>query len=163
MPDHTRAEVEGDDEGQRLICAAREEALLVRHESEADVCGQPEGSDRDPIPEDGGEAMADVALVRPAVDEPGGRRAEDVAPEDLEDCQEWGRDAVQRGVSTEEPGGEACETEEQQDPDQPGVVRRGLTWRDRGRRRDGAAAEVEGDDDYNGVHQNNGDRISLKE
>jgi len=31
MPDHTRAEVEGDDKGQRLIRPAREDSSLVGH------------------------------------------------------------------------------------------------------------------------------------
>jgi len=156
MPDHTRAEIEGDDEGQRLVRAAREDASLFRHQGEADVRSQPQRSDGDDISKDGGEAMTDVALVCPTMDEPGGRGPEDVASEDLQDRQEVGRNALQGRVPSEEPGGEARESEEQEDPDQPRMVwggRSGLAGQNRGRSRDGPAPEVEGDDDDYGIHE----------
>lgn len=94
MSNHARAEVERDDKGQRLVRAAREHSLLVRDESETDVCRQPKGANRDDISEDRGEAMADVALMSPAMDNPSGRRAEDIAPQDFEDRNERGWDAL---------------------------------------------------------------------
>src|SRR2546426_516471 len=100
--------------------------------------------------------MPDVALVCPTMDEPGGRGPEDVASEDLQDRLEVGRNALQGRVPSEEPGGEARESEEQEDPDQPRMVwggRSGLAGQNRGRSRDGPAPEVEGDDDDYGIHE----------
>src|SRR3989442_15698198 len=97
--------------------------------------------------------MPDVALVCPTMDEPGGRGPEDVAPEDLQDRQEVGRNALQGRVPSEEPSGEARESEEQQDPDQPRMVwggRGGLAGQNRGGGRDGPAPEGEGDGDADG-------------
>src|SRR2546422_9844502 len=97
--------------------------------------------------------MPDAGLMRPTVDEPGGRGPEDVAAEDLEDRQEGGRDTLEGRVPTEEPGRQAREAEEQQDPDQSWVVRGGLPRRDGGGGRDRTAAEGKGDDDAGRVHQ----------
>src|SRR3989442_10656690 len=93
MSDHAGPEVERDDERERLLRATREDALLVRDERETDVGGQPERARRDDVPEDRGQAMPDMALVRASMDEPGGRRSEDIAAKDLEDRHERGRDA----------------------------------------------------------------------
>ena len=156
MSNHARAEIESHDEGQRLLGAARQEPSLFRHQGEADVPGQAECADRDDIAEDRGEAMTDVALVCPTVDEPGGRGSEDVAPEDLQDRQEVSRNARQGRVPGQEPRGEARESEEQEDPDQSRMVRssrKGVAGLSRRRGRDGTAPEVEGDDDDHGIHE----------
>jgi len=156
MSNHTRPEVESHDEGQRLLCAARQEPSLFRHQGEADVRGQAECADRDDVAEDRGEAMTDVALVCPTVDEPGGRGPEDVTPEDLQDRQEVGRNALQGRVPSQEPRRQARESEEQEDPDQPRMVRgwrSGLAGHQRRRCRDGTAPEIEGDDDDHGIHE----------
>src|SRR2546422_10170593 len=107
--------------------------------------------------------MPDAGLMRPTVDGPGGRGPEDVAAEDLEDRQEGGRDTLEGRVPTEEPGRQAREAEEQQDPDQSWVVRGGLPRRDGGRGRDRTAAEVKGDDDDDRGHQDGRHGGSLKE
>src|SRR5437870_12984238 len=106
MSNHMRPEIESHDEGQRLLGAARQEPSLFRHQGEADVRGQAECADRDDVAEDRCEAMTYVALVCPTVDEPGGRGPEDVAPEDLQDRKEVGRNALVGRVPTKHtPGG----------------------------------------------------------
>src|SRR2546426_9650085 len=90
--------------------------------------------------------MPDVALVCPTMDEPGGRGPEDVASEDLQDRLEVGRNALQGRVPSEEPGGEARESEEQEDPDQTRMVwggRRGLAGQNLGLSRDRPAPDAE--------------------
>src|SRR2546426_10059416 len=128
MSDHAGPEVEGDDERQRRLGATREDALLVRDQRETDVGGQPECARRDDVPEDRGQAMPDMALVRASMDEPGGRRSEDIAAKDLEDRHERGRDAWEGRIVHQEPDSEACEPEEQQNTDEPRPVRGGLPW-----------------------------------
>src|SRR5437867_9824921 len=125
MPDHTRAEVEGHDQGEGLVRAARDQSSLFRHQGETDVRGQPQGADRDDIAKDRREAVADMTLVRSTMDEPGSGGPEDVAPEDLQDRQEVGRNAPQGRVLTEKPRGEACEAQEDQYSNEPRMVR----WR----------------------------------
>jgi len=156
MSNHARAEIESHDEGQRLLGAARQEPSLFRHQGEADVRGQAECADRDDVAEDRCEAMTYVALVCPTVDEPGGRGPEDVAPEDLQDRQEVGRNALEGRVPSQEPRRQARESEEQEDPHQPRMVRgwrSGLAGHNRRRCRDCTAPEVEGDDDDHGIHE----------
>src|SRR2546429_5388755 len=85
MSDHAGPEEESDDERQRLLCATREDALLVRDQRETDVRGQSECARRDDVPEDRGQAMPDMALVRASMDEPRRRCSEDVAAKHLED------------------------------------------------------------------------------
>src|SRR5881628_1654024 len=156
MSNHTRPEIESHDEGQRLLGAARQEPSLFRHQGEADVRGQAECADRDDVAEDRCEAMTYVALVCPTVDEPGGRGSEDVAPEDLQDRQEVGRNALQGRVPSQEPRRQARESEEQEEPDQSRMVRgwrSGLAGHDGRRSRDSPAPEVEGDHDDHRIHE----------
>src|SRR3989442_12256773 len=104
----------------------------------------------------GGEAMTNVSLVCPRVTEPGGGGPEDVTPEDLQGRQEVGRNALQGRVPGQEPRRQARESEEQEDPDQPRMVRgwrSGLAGHKRRRCRDGTAPEIEGDDDDHGIHE----------
>jgi len=152
MSDHAGPKVEGNDERQRLLCATREDALLVRDQRETDVRGQPEGARRDDVPEDRGQAMPDMALVRASMDEPGRRCSEDVAAKHLEDRHERGRDALEGRIVHQEPGREACEPEEQQDAEEPRAVRGGLPW-DRRRGRGRMAPEVERDHDHDRVNE----------
>ena len=152
MSDHAGPKVEGNDERQRLLCATREDALLVRDQRETDVCGQPEGARRDDVPEDRGQAMPDMALMRASMDEPGCCCSEDIAAKHLEDRQEGGRDALEGRIVQQELGRDACESEEQQDADEPRTVRNGLPGH-RGRGRSRMAPEVERDDDHDRVHE----------
>src|SRR5712691_11129516 len=117
VSDHAGPEVERDDERQRLVRVTREDALLARNERETDVGGQPECARRDDVAEDRSEAMPDMALVCASMDEPGRGGSEDVTPQDLEDRQERGRDALERRIMNQEPGREDCKPEEQQDAD----------------------------------------------
>src|SRR3989441_2797402 len=126
VSDHAGPEVERDDERERLLRAPREDVLLVRDERETDVGGQPECARRDDVPEDRGQAMPDMALVRASMDEPGCCCSEDITAKHLEDRQEGGRDALEGRIVQQEPGRDACESEEQQDADQPPTARNGL-------------------------------------
>src|SRR3989454_17869 len=152
MSDHAGPEVERDDERERLLRATREDALVVATEGETDVGGRPGGPRRDDVPEDRGQAMPDMALVRASMDEPGCCCSEDITAKHLEDRQEGGRDALEGRIVQQEPGRDACESEEQQDADEPRTVRNGLPGH-RGRGRSRMAPEVERDDDHDRVHE----------
>jgi len=152
VSDHAGPEVERDDEGQRLLRATREDTLLVRDERETDVGRQPECARRDKVAEDRGQAMPDMGFMRASMHEPGSGGPEHITAKHFEDRHKGDRDALKGRIVNEEPGCEACESDEEEDADKPRTVRDGLPRCDR-RRRCRMAPEVERDDDHDRVHE----------
>src|SRR5437773_4925578 len=83
--DHARPEVDRVREGEGVQNAIGEERGLSGRQSEARVCGQRQGPDRDQVPREGRETFPDDVLVGAPVDEPGDDQSGRIAAEDFKD------------------------------------------------------------------------------
>src|SRR5437870_1798294 len=163
--DHPRPEVERDHEGEGVHNAIGEDRGLSGRQSEARVCGQRQGPDRDQVPREGRETFPDDVLVGPPVDEPGDDQSGRIAAEDLKDREQRRRDSLHGRIRAKEPRREAPEGQEQDSADEFRVAGRGGRRHEgpprnrpgRGSRR-GASPEVEGDDDDDGIDEDGWDR-----
>src|SRR5437773_2153324 len=163
--DHPRPKVERDHEGEGVHNAIGEDRGLSGRQSEARVCGQRQGPDRDQVPREGRETFPDDVLVGPPVDEPGDDQSGRIAAEDLKDREQRRRDSLHGRIRAKEPRREAPEGQEQDSADEFRVAGRGGRRHEgpprnrpgRGSRR-GASPEVEGDDDDDGIDEDGWDR-----